>query len=158
MSFYLTDPQGKRTELYPKPPPHSFLARRSAEHNAFYLPDSMPKAEKEKWLKETNAMAAASANFDVKLMPGETLHSIGDDDSPKENFRTLFTRAHFDKPGTYQLQVEMDDRPEPLDKDFIDFNLRTGSTLDGIKKDHERWMRDALGPVSSNVAIFEVSP
>ena len=156
MHFYLTDPEGRRDELVPKPPPHTFQPETSHENATFYLPDSMPKAEKEKWLKETNAMSRAHSTFKVKLLPGETLHSIGDDDSPIENFRTLFTRAHFDKPGIYQLQVELDDRPEPLDKEFIEFNLRTGSTIEEIHKDHDRWMKDALGPVSSNAAAVKV--
>lgn len=157
MRFYLIDRQGKRAKLLPKQPPETFEPNKSPGHDTVYLPDSMPEAEKEKWLKETNAMGQARATFKVKLKPGETLHSIGDDDSPKENFRTLFSRAHFDKPGTYQLQVELDDRPAPLDKEYIEFNLRTGSTLEEIHKTHERRLRDALGPVSSNAATFEIA-
>jgi hypothetical protein len=156
MHFYLTDPKGKRTELLPKRPPNLSQATRSPGQGPFLLPDSMSTAEKEKWLKETNAMAAASANFHVKLLPGETLHSIGDDDSPKGNFRTLFVRSHFDEPGIYQLHVELDDRPLPMNKVFIEANLRTGSTLEELQKDQERQLREALGPVSSNIATVEV--
>ena len=155
MRLYITDPRGNREnaigdrwvdETSPS----------STSNEMRYLPDSMPKADKAKWFAETAARSRASTHFQVRLMPGETLHSIGDDASPRENFRTLRTEHHYDMPGTYQLQAELDDRPEPLDEYFIEANLRSGSTLEEIHKDHDRWMNDALGPVSSNVVSYEV--
>jgi hypothetical protein len=116
----------------------------------------MSAVEREKPSTETAAMSEASTNFKVRLMPGETLHSIGDDDSPQENFRALRTEETFDTPGTYRLQVELDDRPRPMSKNYIAVNLRAGSTLKELRESHERRMRDALGPVSSNVTNYEV--
>jgi hypothetical protein len=153
MHFYVLDSQSRRTELLPARP---FQPDRPPYVE--YLPDSMPQAEKEKWLKQTNALSAAHSTFKIKLLPGETLHSIGDDDSPRDFFRTLYTTAHFKKkPGTYRLQVELDDRPRPMSKTYIEANLRSGSTLEELQNDHDRWMKDALGPVSSNIESFEVS-
>lgn len=99
----------------------------------------------------------AGETFRVKLLPGETLHSVGDDDSPVENFKTLDAKGADGTIGKYQLHAELDDRPRPLTKGYIEANLRSGSTLEQIKKSHQEEMRAALGPVSSNAAEFEVT-
>jgi hypothetical protein len=99
----------------------------------------------------------AGETFTVKLMPGETLHSVGDDDSPVENFKTLDAKGADGNIGTYRLHVELDDRPRPLTKGYIEANLRSGSTLEQIEKSHKEELRAALGPVSSNAAEFEVT-
>lgn len=155
MRFYLTDRRNKRVRLM-----SPAISRPSADggfrSNRINPPKGLPKEELEKWFQETMAMGQAHATFKVKLLPGETLHSIGDDDSPRENFKTLVVEDDFDKPGTYRLHLELDDRPRPLSKGYIEASLKSGSTLEEIHKDQERWMRAALGPVSSNVEKFEV--
>ena len=95
--FYLTDRRNKRTELLPRSvPPIGPLT------NPFEAPPKgLSKAEMEKWFDETNAMGQAHATFSVKLLPGETLHSLGDDGSPVENFKALAAEPDFDTPGTY---------------------------------------------------------
>ena len=152
MHLYFTDPRGHRARSVD---PH-WPSGKSDDMK--YLPNDLPEADKKKWLAETAAMSEASNHFQVKLMPGETLHSIGDDDSPVENFRTFLPQSDYHEPGTYRLQVELDDRPRPMSKNFIEVNLRTGSSLKELERDHNRQMRDAFGPVSSNVATFEVAP
>lgn len=156
MRFYLVDSRKKRTELLPPTFPPAAAAGRPGE-KLEAPPRGLTGAQLDKWFTETNAMGQAHATFKVKLLPGETLHSVGDDDSPVENFKTLITeKGIVDTPGTYRLHVELDDRPEPLDKDFIDFSL-SFSTLEEIHKSHDRRIKDALGPVSSNRVTLEVT-
>jgi hypothetical protein len=155
MLFRLTDPRGKRIEMLSAPIPSDFNGARKSEIE--YLPNGMPENEKEKWLIETNALGQAHATFKVKLLPGETLHSIGDDDSPIENFRTLFSESEFDKPGVYHLQVELDDRPKPLSEGYVKALIESGETLDQIQSEHDQRLKDALGPVASNDVQFEVT-
>lgn len=155
--FFLTDSRNKRAELLPPVFTPRSASGLPAEKRIESPPSGLSEAELEKWFAETNAMGQAHATFKVKLLPGETLHSIGDDDSPIENFKSLWAEGGFKKPGKYQLQVELDDRPRPLSKGYIEASLRSGSTLEEIHRDHSRWMRSALGPVSSNAAILEVA-
>jgi len=154
--FFLTDRRGRRVELSPGQTPASFQSNRSTE--AFDVPAGLSEAEKKKWLVETYAMSRASTHFQVKLLPGETLRSIGDDDSPRENFKTLFTNVDFDKPGTYKLRVALDDRPEPPSRKYIEVSLRSGSTLAELQESQKKEMTNALGPVSSDWVVFEVTP
>jgi hypothetical protein len=154
MNIYITDPLGHRAIVMGTNRPSR---KRSAKGNGMqFLPENTSKADGEKWLAETAALSEASNHFQVKLMPGETLHSIGDDDSPDGNFRTLRMDDDYDAPGRYQLQVVLDDRPEPLDKEYIEFSTRTGTPLDELQRTHSQRMKDALGPVSSNAAPYMV--
>lgn len=68
---------------------------------------------------------------------------------------TLYTDDDFDEPGRYRIRVDLDDRPAPLDKDYIEFAL-SFSTLEEIQKTHDRRAKDAIGPVSSNETALEV--
>lgn len=155
ISFYLTDSRNYRKELRP-------IVFRGSEssvmpsHRAEPLPNSMSDVEKEKWFQETNSKGPASSQFKVKLLPGETLHSIGDDDSLADNFKTLDAKGADDNLGMYRLQVELDDRPQPLTKGIIDALVETGGKVEEIHEDHKRWTKKALGPVTSNEATFEV--
>lgn len=154
MSFYLTDSRNKRVELMPR------TGRPSdggAPSEKLVPPRGLPAAELEKWFQETNAMGQAHATFKVMLLPGETLRSIGEDDSSVENFKALIVEEDaYDKPGPYRLHLELDDRPDPLDDDYIQFSLKTGDTLEEIHKRHDRRNKEALGPISSNAVAFEV--
>lgn len=146
ISFYLTDKTGKRLDLLPalgkgRPAPVEYHAAK---------PDS------EKEMLASNAMSQASTTFKVKLLPGETLRSLGDGDSAQEPFRTLRVEEGFSKPGTYQLQVKLDDRPSPLTKSYLKFALRRRS-LDEIKKSHAEEMKEAVGPASSNAVTLTVT-
>lgn len=144
--FYLTDRLGKRLDLFPA------LGRGRATPMREYI--TTPTSDKE--MLESNAMSAASTSFRVKLRPGETLRSLGDGDTAQEPFRTLRVEEGYGKPGTYRLQVELDDRPRPLSPGYIKAAL-TYSTLDKIHQNHERRLKDALGPLSSNSVAFEVT-
>lgn len=172
ISFYVTDSRGRREKLdgtaakykvrerNEKHPESKFEfppdPRPKSKSEFEFLPDSMSKKDKEKWFEETAAMSAASTVFKVKLLPGETLRSRGDWESTGETFRTLWCEQDFERKGGYKLEVVLDDRPTPLTKSFIDWNLKTGSTLMEIHEFHDRRVREALGPVSSNSVIFEV--
>ncbi len=145
ISFYLTDKRGKRLDLLPA------MGTGRAEPIRYH--DATPKSEEE--MRETNARSQASTTFRVKLLPGETLRSLGDGDTAQEPFRTLRVEEGYEKPGTYRLQVELDDRPHPLSKEYIKAAL-THSTLEKIHESHERRLKKALGPVSSNTVTFEV--
>jgi hypothetical protein len=142
--FYLIDEKGKRLKLHPE------LGTGRAEPIHYHA--ATPDSEKE--MREINALGQASTTFRVKLRPGDTLRSLGDGDSAQEPFRTLFVEGGFNKSSTYQLKVELDDRPAPLNDHYIKFALRH-STLDEIKKTQEQQMKEALGPVSS-AATLEV--
>lgn len=153
ISFYVTNPQKKRVKLLsPIFPDDIPLA-----DDTIYPPDGMTEAQKQKWMDETNAMGRAASTFQVKILPGETLRSLGDDNSEREPYRILASDPGFKIPGTYRLQVELDDRPKPMSNRYIEINLRTGSTLEEIHKWQEEATRDALGPVSSNAVTIEVS-
>ncbi len=146
ISFFLTDRNGNSLDLIPA----SSWGRASPvqHHNA------APASEKK--MLESSAKSAASTSFRVKLRPGETLRSLGDGDTVQEPFRTLRVEAGYGKPGTYQLQVKLDDRPRPLTSGYIKAAL-TFSTLEQIHAEHARRTKDALGPVSSNTVTFEVT-
>lgn len=155
MHMYVTAGREKRREMLLSTTPRYRGGRRPSAK--MIIPSGLSQEEMQKWFVETNAMGQAHATFKVKLMPGETLHSIGDEDSPIENFKTLYTDDDFDTPGTYKLQLELDDRPEPMSKRYIEISLRTGSTLEELQKSQERQFKEALGPVSSNSVTFEVT-
>jgi hypothetical protein len=157
IGFFIDGPGEHRTRLTFEQWPADFEANRPQDNGIQYLPDSMPQAEKEKWVRDVNAMGSAHAHFSVKLLPGETLHSVGDDDSPRENFKTLFGEPHLDKPGKYRLQVVLDDRPEPLTEQHIK-DAASFASPETLRKWHAEAMRDALGPASSNTAVIEVVP
>lgn len=150
MNFQLTDASGNQKVLSPSsvPRPGRSARKRIAP------PSGLTERQAKAWFIETNAMGQAPSTFKIKLLPGETLTSAGDG-SPADNFKTLYTDDDFDKPGRYRLRVDLDDRPAPLDKDYIEFALKF-STLAEIKKTHDRLENDAIGPVSSNEAALEV--
>lgn len=158
MTFFITDPHGKRVRVIggralERPDPSSRPDRLEP------APAGMSPQQEQQWAAETAAMSKASTRFTVRLMPGETLHSIGDDDPPHDNFRTLRTQHDFfEEPGTYRLEVVLDDRPAPLTKTFIKASLESGSTLEQIQRDQAKQAADALGPASSNVATYDIIP
>lgn len=156
MTFYLTDSKKKKKELMPlvfgTP---SSGAPSSPRPTPF--PSGMTEEEKEKLFQEISGMAAGSGNFRVKMLPGETLHSLGDDDSPVENFKPLFAKGFkYGEPGIYRLHVELDDRPEPVTEQHIK-HAQSYATPETLREWHEEAVRNALGPVSSNSATFEVT-
>lgn len=152
--FYNTDSQNKKTELMPKA--FSPVACGGlASHRPTPYPSGMSEAEMEKLYQDNNAMGRASATFQVKLLPGETLHSLGDADSPVENFKWLLLNG-LRKPGKYRLHVELDDRPEPVTEQRIK-DTQSYATPETLRKWHEEEVRAALGPVSSNAVTFEVA-
>lgn len=148
MHFYLTTGRTERAELLPMMygrPPKPASDR-----------PSRPGMSEAEWKKRLNDPGSqAEQNFDVRLLPGETLHNIGDDGS-LSGFTTLYAKGGFKKPGTYRLQVEIDDRPEPL----TDEDIQAASsywTPQQSRDFHEEQVRNALGPVVSNTATFEVT-
>lgn len=151
--FYLTDPSGRRKELASRPPPASFQANRSRE--PFDVPAGLSEAGKKKWFIETNAASSASTSFKVRLAPGEILRSVGDDDSSRANFKSLFSTADFTRPGSYKLEVLLDDRPEPLTQEEIQDAIGF-STPEETRRLYDRRLKNALGPVRSNVVDIEV--
>ncbi|MBI3566064.1 MAG: hypothetical protein HY079_12775 [Elusimicrobia bacterium] len=158
MTFFITDPHGKRVRVIGG----RALDRQDPPGRSDRLepaPAGMSPEQERRWFTETAAMSEASMHFTVRLMPGEILHNLGDPDSPRENFRTLRTQHDFFKePGTYRLAVVLDDRPTPLTKTFIKAALESGSTLDEIQRDQAKQAADALGPLSSNAATYELVP
>lgn len=151
--FMITNFQKEKSEL------QAPLPLDSSRPTEIAYPNGVTDAEKESLAEEANARSEAGSDFEVKLMPGETLRSLGDGDSARAPYRTLVTARDnpFDKPGTYQLQVELDDRPSALTKAFIDASVRSGTSLEDLQKSQEREMKDALGPVSSNPVNFQVT-
>ena len=154
--FYRTDSKGKREELMPL----MFGAPSSgapSSHRPTPFPSGMSEADKEKLFQEISATAGAGSDFQVKLLPGETLHSLGNDGSPGNSFKPLYAKGfRYGEPGIYRLHLELDDRPGPLDKDLIEHQL-SFSTLEEIQESHAKSVRKALGPVSSNAVTFEVT-
>lgn len=103
----------------------------------FYLTDKLNRRKKlMPVVFHSSGSRASSTSFNVRLRPGETLHSIGDDDNPTGNFKTLDAKGADNAPGVYRLHVELDDRPRK----------RANAPSTG----------GALGPISSNVVEFEV--
>lgn len=151
--FFLTGPHGKRFELMYRRPPRSLQTNRSSP--LVLSPAGMTEAEKKDWFIKTNAMSQARSSFSVRLLPGETLHSLGDDDSLGGNYKTLFTTTDFNEAGAYNLQVRLDDRPRPLTlaeiKDALNF-----STPEETRRFHDEQLANALGPAVSNECVFEV--
>ncbi|MBI5247689.1 MAG: hypothetical protein HY923_10955 [Elusimicrobia bacterium] len=143
--FYLTDRKGKRLDLFPA------LGRGRVAPVQYNTP---PMSDKE--MLESNARGLAANSFKVRLLPGATLRSLGDGDTAQEPFRTLLVEEGYEKPGTYRLQVELDDRPSPLSPAIIKVALKH-RTLEQIHESYARKAKDALGPVSSNAVTFEVA-
>ncbi|MBI2384558.1 MAG: hypothetical protein HYV14_00955 [Elusimicrobia bacterium] len=104
---------------------------------------------------EQMAESTASTTFRARIGPGETLRSLGDGDSPSEPFRTMIVRNEFKTPGRYRIHVEFDDRPRPLTETYIEMALHY-KTLEAIKKDHAKWVADALGPISTDPVELEI--
>lgn len=160
--FFVTWPDGKREELIPASGNEKLRSRgitpRSDGNQDIAPPPGLSHDEKERWLRDTNARSAASGHFRVRIDPGETLHSLGDKEPSNAIYRTLYCAQDFVQIGRYQLQVEYDDRPEPLSQDYIAFSLRSGSTLEQIKKRHAERAARALGRFVSNPAPFELRP
>ncbi len=120
------------------------------------IPKGLSPAEMERWFEKTNALGQAHTTLRVRLLPGETLRSVGDADSPVDNFKTLETDDSFERPCVCRLQLRLDDRPEPLNERYIKILLRAGYSREKIKSDHDLRMKEALGPVSSNFVDLEV--
>lgn len=121
------------------------------------FPSGMSEPEKEKLFQEIGMTAGASADFQVKLLPGETLQSLGAEGSPGNSFKPLLAKGFkYGEPGMYRLQVELDDRPEPVTEQHIKHARRYASPQT-LREWHEEAVRNALGPVSSNSATFEVT-
>ncbi len=157
ISFYLVDSSGHHKKLTGGLVSRSLINPSFRESPLTPPPSSLSKAEKDRWILETNAESAANAGFKVRLAPGETLFSLGDMDSAQEPYRTLFIKERFNQAGKYRLQVELDDRPKPLTKKDID-NARTYWTPAEKKHFYAKRLREALGPISSNAVSFEVAP
>lgn len=142
IDFYLIDERNARMQLLP--PPFGSKPRTQAGTRK-----TISKSE----FKGINAEGQAHATFEVLLLPGETLHSIGDDPSDAEIFKTLRSEHEFDKPGVYRLEVTLDDRPKPLTKHFIEWSSRRGRSLEQLKRSHAEETLHALGPVSAQAAL-----
>lgn len=154
ISFFVKGARTKWRELLPPtipaPAPPGEGRRRSSP------PSGLTPAELENWFEEINAMGQAHATFKVRLLPGETLRSVGDDDAGPTGFKTLLSEDSFGTPGAYRLKVVLDDRPAALTKEFIEYLVETGSTMEQIRAGHKEESRNALGPVSAE-ATFEVT-
>lgn len=140
IKFLLTDKAGKRRRLRP-----SLAVGRAQPFTARAGPLSA----------EEEADSKASTTFEVKLLPGETLRSFGDGNSPTEPFRTMLDRKGFNVPGLYRIHVELDDRPDPLTDSFIKLTSKFQTEAE-TRKFHAKQVADALGPVSSNIVILEI--
>jgi len=105
---------------------------------------------------EEEAESKASTIFRVKILPGETLRSLGDGNSPTEPFRTMLLRKDFKTAGRKKIHVELDDQPGPLTDRYIKM-VSTFETLEETRKDWAQREADALGPVSSNSVVLEVA-
>ncbi len=116
MTIRLTDSRGNKIELMP-----SSTSGRPGRSTGETLtpPPGLATNDQAKWLADRIALGQAHATFKIKLMPGETVHSLGDGDSPVENFKTLQTDTEVERPGKYRLQVVYDDRPAPLTEQDI---------------------------------------
>lgn len=147
IAFILKDARNQRLELVP--------SARHGRTEALEYDREPIKSENE--VRDGAARGAAGSRFKVKLLPGETLRSLGDGDTAQEPFRTLLAEEGYEVPGVYRIQVTLDDRPRPLSKGYIKAALGSGSTLKEIQDLHDRLMKKALGPVSSNIETFEVT-
>lgn len=139
IKFMLTDSQGKTHRLKPA------LGGRVEPMKPMAAP----------FTAEQQAESAASTTFQVRILPGETLRSLGDGDSPTEPFRTMIAGDEFKTPGRYRIHVELDDRPRPLTQTYIEMALQY-ETLDEIHKDHAEQIAKALGPISTEPVFVEV--
>lgn len=148
MEMHLSDGRNKRIRLLPPPLGSSEgLPPKKREGNA------LSQAEQARRFDEINSEGQARATFRVLLNPGDTLHSVGDDDSPVDNFKTLRTKQKFDVPGAYQLEVTLDDRPMPLDEEFINTLMRAGESREKIMNTYAERVKAALGPASARAAL-----
>lgn len=154
IKFFITDRDGTRARLLYSPLEPG--VRPTVGFSSIIGPPSgATKAEKEKWFIDTQARSHASAKFDVKILPGETLRSLGDGDSEKEPYRTLVSSYHFDRPGRYQLQVELDDRPSALTPRHIK-DASGYASPEQLRQWHQMALSRAIGPVSSNAVELQV--
>lgn len=155
MTFYLTDSKKKKRELMPLVFGRPSSSAPSSDRPTPFS-SGMSEPEKEQLFQEISGMAAGSANFEVKLLPGETLHSLGDEGAPGNSFKPLFAKGFkYGEPGMYRLHVELDDRPEPVTEQDIK-DSKSYATPETLRKWHAEAARNALGPLSSNSAAFEV--
>lgn len=145
ISFLLVDPRGKELDLLPP------LPTGRAEPTRYH--DATPESEEK--MRRNNALYAASSKFKVKVLPGETLRSLGDGDSAQEPFRTLRVQEGFEKPGKYTLRVVLDDRPAPMNDIYIKALLKI-RTMAEIQSSFDQRLKEALGPVSTDNLPLEV--
>lgn len=156
IAFYLIGPDGKKVELMPAAAADKIHGDEAATPptapNTLVVPGGLSPEGREKWLRDTNARSAASNNFQVRILPGETLRSLGDGDSP---YRILYCEQDFTDPGKYRLQVELNDMPPPLSNEDIE-HARSYWTPQQTREFHRQSVLKALGPASSNAVSFEV--
>lgn len=123
--FIVTDPEGVKSDMLPP----LQLGRRPAQD--IRLPSGLSKAEREAAISALNDPRATQLS--VTLQPGETLVSRpwrprseaevqalilagkDPDSAIAGDFRILPTRYTFSKPGKYQVSVEIDNSPPPLE-------------------------------------------
>lgn len=145
ISFLLVDRHGKELDLMP-----GLGMNRTPS-----IRPTVGPPENETQFRRQTALYQASSRFRVKLLPGETLRSLGEGDSPREPFRTLYVHGGFKKPGKYTLRVVLDDRPKPMSDRVIKILLRT-QTMAEIQRDNDLELKEALGPVSTDLLPLEV--
>lgn len=104
--------------------------------------------------RESEAEGVAANTFRVRILPGETLRSLGDGDSPSAPFRTMRLRSEFTRRGKYSIVVELDDRPAPLTEEYVKVASRFRPEAQ-VRADHAKRAVEALGPVESKPVAVE---
>ncbi len=136
--FFLVDSKGTRRKMEPA------LGGR---------PEAFKSRSGEIALNEEAAGAAANT-FRVRILPGETLRSLGDGDSPSAPFRTMRLRPEFTRRGKYSIIVALDDRPSPLTEEYVKVASKFRPEAQ-IRADHAKRAAEALGPVESAPVAVE---
>lgn len=158
--LYRTDPAGRRERIrqdfFARLPDAKFVA--DSHSSELQPPQGLTKEQEKKWFDEVVGSGRAGGNFEVRLLPGETLHSLGDSESTSDAYRTMLSKEKFVRPVAYKIEAVLDDRPAPLTKAYVDAMLGSGSTMKEIEDFQDQQMREALGPITSNAISFQVAP
>lgn len=157
MHFIVIGPRGEAEELIPAAASEKLHTEPTGQQGMVEISSSEWNRDPRWRAEESYPGNDASNHFLIHLKPGETLRSLGDGHPNGRGFRTLYCEQDFTIPGRYRLIVRFDDRLDPPSPGVLRSDAaRQQAALE--RKAYEEDLKDALGPLESNAAYFEVVP